>query len=253
MSFKSEFRAEIAKLETKRKTTQNKPGFKEPSFHCSTCRTSFKTRSLLNAHFQTDNHKNSAILGVKDESGKFQDLKTRKRKAEVVDVVPESDQLSQPTGDYDGRFSTVVAQPKLHIPIIEPKIISNIDTTDEVPEGFFDDPHQDAKARNVPYVDKFEDLFSKFKEEIKDDLKATDQMFEQNWEDTEISRDENELSRMESCVKRMFDLRENVDRVLHDPKTNSSAANIDEHDESNESGSESDYIMGWRNKNPFNT
>ena len=39
-----------------------------------------------------------------------------------------------------------------------------------LPEGFFDDPKLDAKARNVQYVDHNEEEWEKFQKEISDEV-----------------------------------------------------------------------------------
>lgn len=58
----------------------------------------------------------------------------------------------------------------------------------ELPEGFFDDPVLDAKARNVEYKDPVEEEWERFQKEIKEETDLSARMINDDTEDATVQR-----------------------------------------------------------------
>jgi len=123
----------------------------------------------------------------------------------------------------------------------------------DLPEGFFDDPVQDAKARGVEYKDADEAEWEAFKKEIavevaaSADLAAVDQIEETN--DRQLEEIDEQM-RAWSRVRNIEIKKDDVDSRLRDKKTvKEESASIKE-EQSDEEVNEEDLeeFLDWRQK-----
>ena len=56
-------------------------------------------------------------------------------------------------------------------------MVSAKETLNSIPEGFFDDPQSDARARKVEYVDKMEAEWDTFTREMKQEINVSNWIF----------------------------------------------------------------------------
>ncbi|KAF0989630.1 hypothetical protein HZS_7932 [Henneguya salminicola] len=204
MSFKADFRARISEIKKKKPNKNNDSS----NILCSVCNKMFKTKAMYEIHQTEKDHLfKLKLIGNKSQNTDSLDLKPKKRTAEV-DVEEKQVNLIEE--------NTIASEPRLYVGVVEPQNMQSLPDGPGVPEGFFDDPIQDAKARKVKFVDRFEAAYEKFQNEIKNELTASDQMFDVKWEETEISRDEMELECMDKCIKRMYNLRGIVETHKND-------------------------------------
>lgn len=77
---------------------------------------------------------------------------------------------------------------------------------DSLPEGFFDDPVLDAKARNVEYKDPMEDEWEKFQKTIAEESNVSEAIMEVDEEESLVERDIDQIDQqiyMWSNVKKL--------------------------------------------------
>lgn len=79
-----------------------------------------------------------------------------------------------------------------------------------LPEGFFDDPKKDAKARNVEYIDPKEKEWEDFKKIIQEETKIAENLQEEDDEESEITKDMSEYNKMKTCLTRVERMKELV-------------------------------------------
>uniref|UniRef100_A0A1B6FUH5 Zinc finger protein 830 n=1 Tax=Cuerna arida TaxID=1464854 RepID=A0A1B6FUH5_9HEMI len=119
---------------------------------------------------------------------------------------------------------------------------------DPLPEGFFDDPVMDAKARNVEYKDPIQEEWERFQKEIKEQTTVSTQIIEGDTEEATTERQIHELDEQLSNWSRVLDLekkKEAVQSVL----TKSMSDNTVE--ESSGEDDDFDEFLDWRAKKAF--
>uniref|UniRef100_A0A1B6K007 Zinc finger protein 830 n=1 Tax=Homalodisca liturata TaxID=320908 RepID=A0A1B6K007_9HEMI len=119
---------------------------------------------------------------------------------------------------------------------------------DPLPEGFFDDPVMDAKARNVEYKDPIQEEWERFQKEIKEQTTVSTQIIEGDTEEATTERQIHELDEQLSNWSRVLDLekkKEAVQSVL----TKSISDNTVE--ESSGEDDDFDEFLDWRAKKAF--
>lgn len=70
---------------------------------------------------------------------------------------------------------------------------SNNPNNEVLPEGFFDDPKQDAKARNLEYKDPIEEEWERFQREMKDVNSVSDTIIAEDQEEATTERQIDEI------------------------------------------------------------
>uniref|UniRef100_A0A1B6LLH5 Zinc finger protein 830 n=1 Tax=Graphocephala atropunctata TaxID=36148 RepID=A0A1B6LLH5_9HEMI len=119
---------------------------------------------------------------------------------------------------------------------------------DPLPEGFFDDPVMDAKARNVEYKDPVQEEWERFQKEIKEQTTVSTQIIEGDTEEATTERQIHELDEQLCNWSRVLDLekkKEAVQSVLT-KTTNDNAV-----EESSGEDDDFDEFLDWRAKKSF--
>lgn len=73
------------------------------------------------------------------------------------------------------KVSVTANEDKQKVVVPKSEVVKEPEEPEEsgaIPEGFFDDPKLDAKARNVQFVDQGEEEWAKFQKEISDEVSA---------------------------------------------------------------------------------
>ncbi|GBM16110.1 Zinc finger protein 830 [Araneus ventricosus] len=114
-----------------------------------------------------------------------------------------------------------------------------------LPEGFFDDPVLDAKARNIEYKDPVEEEWEKFQKAIAEETNVSNTIIEEDLEETVLERDIEQIDEQIHQWERVKNLQVLADDVKM--KT------IDKDDDNNESGNtdddlDEDDLLDWRSK-----
>ena len=144
-------------------------------------------------------------------------------------------------------FSAIYRQKyNLHFqPFIEPE--KEPEKEGEIPEGFFDDPKLDAKARNVQYVDQNEEEWNKFQKEIADEVINAQEILTEDRNEATADRQLENMDEQMEAWKRVQQIEIKKDAVVKNK-------NVEKNDMSKESDGESDSdvelddLTDWRKK-----
>lgn len=114
-----------------------------------------------------------------------------------------------------------------------------------LPEGFFDDPKLDAKARNVEYKDAAEEEWEKFQKEIREADYESLAMIAEDQEEATTERQIEEIDEQMKNFSKVLDLEKKKVEVITIAKENHM-----ETDEnlSNDEDDEFDEYLDWRSK-----
>ncbi|XP_075231112.1 zinc finger protein 830-like [Lycorma delicatula] len=118
----------------------------------------------------------------------------------------------------------------------------------DIPEGFFDDPVLDAKARNVEYKDPIQDEWERFQKEIKEENTVSDQIIEVDQEEAIAERQIDEIDEQLRNWSRVLDLEVKKEKVQ--AETSKGVEDMDQDTASDDEG-DFDEFLDWRAKRSF--
>ncbi|EEZ98228.2 zinc finger protein 830 [Tribolium castaneum] len=122
------------------------------------------------------------------------------------------------------------------------------DNTETIPEGFFDDPKLDAKARNQEYKDPVEEEWEKFQKEIREADSKSAAIIAEDQEEATNERQIDEIEEQMKKLSRVLDLEKKKETII----THTSGDKVDQEDDSNEDDNEDfDEYLDWRCKKAF--
>lgn len=172
----------------------------------------------------------------------FFDLETKSNAVEAESKVNNIEKTDDSeSADSDDESEEVVAQPgKLPATTHE----------ETLPEGFFDDPLLDAKARNVEYKDPIEEEWEKFQKEIKEENTLSAQIIAEDQEEATAERQIHEIDEQMRNWSRVLDLELKKEAVVKAVESRGNAG--DEEDEvSSGDEAEFDEYLDWRAKKSY--
>ncbi|XP_045460671.1 zinc finger protein 830 [Harmonia axyridis] len=121
------------------------------------------------------------------------------------------------------------------------------ESSETLPEGFFDDPKLDAKARNIEYKDPVQEEWERFQKEIKDAEGESAAIIAEDQEEATVERQIDEIdeqiknfSKVITWEKKRVEVAALVDEAKNNEVT------VDE-----EEIEEFDEYFDWRTKNPY--
>merc|ERR1712039_684072 len=114
-----------------------------------------------------------------------------------------------------------------------------------LPEGFFDDPKLDAKARNVQYVDHNEEEWEKFQKEIGDEVATAQEMLVEDRNEATADRQLEDIDEQIQAWKRVSQLEEKKEAIAKTKPVNEKST---EEDSESDSDVELDDLTDWRKK-----
>lgn len=122
-------------------------------------------------------------------------------------------------------------------------------SSSDLPEGFFDNPLLDAKARKVEYKDPIEEEWERFQKEMKEEVSLSTRLIEDETEEATVERQIVEVDEQLKNWSRVVDLekrKENLESQL------SMALDVKKEELSDSSSDEGlDEFVHWRNKQSF--
>ncbi|XP_065207449.1 zinc finger protein 830 [Planococcus citri] len=126
----------------------------------------------------------------------------------------------------------------------------------EIPEGFFDDPIQDAKARNIDYKDPIEEEWERFKKEIQEENAVSEQIAEEDQDQALVDREIEIIDENMYNWSRVRELEVQLEKVQQEKSArknvvNQSTKDDSDHDSSYGSEEEFDEYIDWRSKRSF--
>ncbi|KAF6204103.1 hypothetical protein GE061_002443 [Apolygus lucorum] len=116
----------------------------------------------------------------------------------------------------------------------------------ELPEGFFDNPVLDAKARNVEYKDPIQEEWDRFQKEIKEETTVSAQIIYDDTEDATAQRQIEEIDEQLRKLSKVVELDHKREKV----KANvlSKPIEIKEEEMSSDEGEDYEIEFDWRAK-----
>lgn len=121
------------------------------------------------------------------------EVPTKKVKLEEIDTTEEPKEITE-----DGN---------------ETPMETDVTRDSELPEGFFDDPVLDAKARNVEYKDPVEEEWERFQKEIKEETDLSAKLIHEDTEDATVQRQIEQIDEQISKLSRVVQLEMKKDEV----------------------------------------
>ncbi|KAK9512083.1 hypothetical protein O3M35_000589 [Rhynocoris fuscipes] len=85
-------------------------------------------------------------------------------------------------------------------------IVESVSNSSELPEGFFDNPILDAKARNVEYKDPIQEEWERFQREIKEETHLSARIIHDDTEDATAQRQIHEIDEQLRKLSRVVEL-----------------------------------------------
>jgi len=125
---------------------------------------------------------------------------------------------------------------------------SDEDSTEGIPEGFFDDPKLDAKVRKVEYKDPAEEEWEKFQKAMQVEAQVSQSIVEEEDEESQVNREFSELSEQRLYFLRADELRDKKTAVKQ--TVFKQALQRQPQDENTSNSDDSDYeeFFDWRAK-----
>lgn len=188
---------------------------------CILCKSIVRSEDVWKVHINAKQHKENIILAKKLKEKTHNFTVPAKRPApptpEIVSAVPtkkiksilkNSSTINHKNGNGKGQKSKVPADffdTKTNSSIKKDLInikksenesmeVDSVVNGDEiVPEGFFDDPIQDAKVRNLEYKDPVEEEWDKFQKEIREEKTVSNTIIAEDQEESTTERQIDEI------------------------------------------------------------
>jgi len=120
-----------------------------------------------------------------------------------------------------------------------------------LPEGFFDDPVMDAKARGVQYVDKEEEEWEAFQKEIETEANVAQNILVEDRNEATVDRQIEEIDDQIQAwqrVNRLEKLKDEVESKLKPAKAQDKAEKAESDEESDDDLDDVQDFVDWRNK-----
>ncbi|KAF0288864.1 Zinc finger protein 830 [Amphibalanus amphitrite] len=137
---------------------------------------------------------------------------------------------SQPSGSGSAAGSTAP----------EPEV-----DTGQLPEGFFDDPQKDAKARHVEYVDPVEAEWEKFQREMQTEMAESEVILDEDQQEATVGRQIEEVDEQIRNLSRVVSMEKRKEELAHqEPSTSAQGDSSD----SSADEAEVDEFLDWRSK-----
>ncbi|KAF2896661.1 hypothetical protein ILUMI_09510 [Ignelater luminosus] len=123
-----------------------------------------------------------------------------------------------------------------------------VDHQAAIPEGFFDDPKQDAKARNIDYKDPIEEEWEKFQKAIRDADNESAAIIAEDQEEATNERQIDEIDEQMKNWSRVLTLERKKTEVIS--TVNKETANP-QNEQNSEDEDDFDEYLDWRSKRSF--
>lgn len=120
---------------------------------------------------------------------------------------------------------------------------------DELPEGFFDDPIQDAKVRNLEYKDPIEEEWEKFQKEMREEAAVSNAIIAEDQDEATNDRQIDEIDEQMQNWSRVLLLEKKIQEVIVAEKAKSQQMEVDESEEAEvDEDDDFDEFLDWRAK-----
>ncbi|RZC35324.1 zinc finger protein 830, partial [Asbolus verrucosus] len=237
---------------------------------CILCKSVVKSESVWNVHINAKQHRENVELAkkLKEKTNNFttplkrpltppmevpqKKIKGILKNAGTNNTVSESkdNKSTLPEDFFDSKSSTGPAI--LPVKKFEDKMEvddPSKNLNEVLPEGFFDDPKLDAKARNQEYKDPIEEEWEKFQKEIREADNKSAAIIAEDQEESTNERQIDEIEEQMKKLSKVLDLEKRKENII---SLSNNSKIMDVEDESNEDDNEDfDEYLDWRSKKAF--
>ncbi|KAK6644352.1 hypothetical protein RUM43_000619 [Polyplax serrata] len=242
-----------------------------------TCMTTFGnhiwSENVWSVHLNSKNHKQNILLKVKKKEPQPQKEEfkeplpsTLKRSAPVAPVpVPpkkikgilknsssvrktaQSEALHTNVEDVDDDSIGLSTSENSDIDMVDSEVDNGGVNPEALPEGFFDDPKLDAKARNVEYRDPIEEEWERFQKEIKEETSKAQEIIAEDQEEATTERQIDEIDEQMRNWSRVLNLEKKKEKVSTAPTGQIPLSSREEFSDDEEF----EEFLDWRSKKSF--
>ncbi|WAR18691.1 ZN830-like protein [Mya arenaria] len=175
-----------------------------------------------------------------ESDGSEPDSKAQAENAKQTSAAAKPSSSGLPADFFDSGVMPSASTSKEPEEPVKPTAMSDI-----LPEGFFDDPKQDAKVRKIEYVDKMEEEWELFQRSMKEETHVSEAIIEEEDEQVNVDRNIDEIDEQIQCWKEVNDLEVKKEEIMsRGPRD--LRPDTDSDDELNEEML--DEFLDWRSK-----
>ncbi|XP_038220196.1 zinc finger protein 830 isoform X1 [Zerene cesonia] len=250
---------------------------------CVLCSSIVRSENVWQVHVNSKQHRNNVEQAkkLKELTKNFTDGNVKKRLATSTPDAPQEKKIKGILKNATENKPANIEKTKNDAPIIyshhdehikrKPLNLPNEDVGNEIkegkevvegkkaeeeaklnrpiPEGFFDDPILDAKARNIEYKDPVEEEWEKFQKEIKEEATTSAEIIAGEQEEATAERQIDEIDEQIRNWSRVLDL----ELKKEETKKKVTDMEVMDHSDNNDSDSEADIneFLDWRAKKSY--
>ncbi|XP_023243898.1 zinc finger protein 830-like isoform X3 [Centruroides sculpturatus] len=201
---------------------------------CIVCDVSLKSEALWSVHITGKTHKEKLEALKRRQINTEKPLKPEiKRKHEDTQI--EEDEIK----DFFDDATKEQITPSTMTKEVE-RLKSN-----ELPEGFFDNPILDAKVRKVEYKDPMEEEWEKFKKIMAEESNLSQAIIEEDMQESNVEREITEIDEQIHRWSRVEALQERKEELM---KSKSGEEEEREEEEGSADDGEFEEFLDWRSK-----
>jgi len=246
---------------------------------CILCESVVRSEAVWNIHINSKKHRENIAHVKRKREDPLNCVQPSlpqpvKRPAQTEVILPpkklkgilkNAPELKVPKDFFDlGNDATAQEMDQMQKTVMEDEVVADNDSEpphqptktvplcqeEALPEGFFDDPLLDAKARNVEYKDPIEEEWEKFQKEMKEENTVSAQIIAEDQEEATAERQIDEIDEQMRNWSRVLDLELKKEAVV---KAVCRRNNGDDDDSelSSEDEAEFDEYLDWRAKKSY--
>lgn len=238
---------------------------------CILCKTIVRSEDVWKVHINAKLHKENVAQAklLKEKTENFTAIPIKRVLQQPDNHIPEKklksilknpsttssqtklEDKTLPSDFFDDKsskdsFLKPIAKLKL-APKVE-ETATMLGATDELPEGFFDDPIQDAKIRNLEYKDPIEEEWEKFQKEIREEATVSNAIIAEDQEEATADRQIDEIDEQMRNWSRVMHLEKKIQEVIVAEKTKMEKMEVDDGEDEDEIDEDFDEFLDWRAK-----
>lgn len=243
---------------------------------CILCKSVVRSEAVWTVHINAKQHKQNIELAkqLKERTNNF--TTTLKRPASPTTEAPQKKpkgilKNAKPlnkTGSHNERSAIpeqlpddfFVSQSSRPMSMQLEKNINNTvepmevekETNELLPEGFFDDPKLDAKARKQDYKDPVEEEWEKFLKVIKEADDESAAIIAEDQEESTTERQIDEIDEQLNKLSKVLDLEKKKEILITVNNTNTVNVCNKENEDDDLDENEFEEFLDWRSKKSFN-
>lgn len=224
---------------------------------CVLCKSVVRSEAVWNVHVNSKQHKENVFLAkkLKEETNNFTYAKRGITEPEPevpkkkIKGILKNSKINASDTSYDmTTMQDLPAGSSVNVSEVEKEASSKLNG-DQLPEGFFDDPKLDAKARHLEYKDPVEEEWEKFQKEIREADSESSAIIADDQEEATNERQMHEIEEQMKNWSRVLNLEKKKVEII--PTAKERDEELNEHDSSSEENLEFDEFLDWRAKESF--